>query len=94
MLAARGAPGNERWWQGALVAVPYAAYAALVAILFRIIAEISVAAVTLDLALGASLPWLLACYRSAGRSAPLVACWQGEVLSGGLTPKWPSSSQP
>ena len=60
MLAARGAPGNERWWQGALVAVPYAAFATLVAIIFRITAEISLAAVTLDLALGASLPWLLA----------------------------------
>jgi hypothetical protein len=42
------------------VAVPYAAFATLVAVLFRITAEISVSALTLDLALGASLPWLLA----------------------------------
>jgi len=60
MLAARGAPQNERWWQGALVAVPYAAFATLAAILFRITAEISVSGLTLYLALGASLPWLLA----------------------------------
>src|SRR5215213_1382864 len=60
MLAARGAPQNERWWQSALVAVPYAAFATLVAVLFRITAEISVSGLTLDLALGASLPWLLA----------------------------------
>src|SRR5215212_1917019 len=60
MLAARGAPQNERRWQGALVAVPYVAFATLVAVLFRITAEISVSGLTLDLALGASLPWLLA----------------------------------
>src|SRR5215217_2610792 len=60
MLAARGAPQNERWWQGALVAVPYAAFATLAAVLFRITAEISVSGLTLDLALGASPPWLLA----------------------------------
>src|SRR5215211_2424172 len=36
MLAARGAPQNERWWQGALVAVPYATFAFLIAVLFRI----------------------------------------------------------
>src|SRR5215217_6389989 len=39
-LAARGAPYDERWWQGALVAVPYVAFATLVAVLFRITAEI------------------------------------------------------
>jgi hypothetical protein len=60
MLAARGAPPNERWWQGALIVVPYAAFAALVAVLFRITAEISVSTLFLDLALGACLPWLLA----------------------------------
>ena len=60
MLAARGAPRNERWWQGALMVVPYAAFAALAAVLCRITAEISVAVLTLDLTLGASLPWLLA----------------------------------
>src|SRR5215218_8611665 len=60
MFAARGAPQNERWWQGALVAVPYAAFATLVAVLFRITAELSVSGLTLHLALGASLPWLLA----------------------------------
>ena len=60
MLAARGAPQNERWWQGALVAVPYTAFATLVALLFRITAVLSVSGLTLDLALGASLPWLLA----------------------------------
>ena len=60
MLAARGAPQNERWWQGALVAVLYAAFATLAAVLFRITAEISVSGLTLHLALGASLPWLLA----------------------------------
>jgi len=59
MIAARGAPRNERWWQGALVAVPYVAFATLVAALFRITAEISVSGLTLHLALGASLPWLL-----------------------------------
>src|SRR5215217_7172700 len=60
MLAARGTPQNERWWQGALVAVPYAAFATLAAVLFRITAELSVSGLTLHLALGASLPWLLA----------------------------------
>jgi hypothetical protein len=60
MLAARGAPQNERWWQGALVAVPYVVFATLVAVLFRITAELSVSGLTLHLALGASLPWLLA----------------------------------
>src|SRR5215212_2657097 len=60
MLAARGAPQNERWWQGALVAMPYAAFATLAAVLFRITAGISVSGLTLHLALGASLPWLLA----------------------------------
>ena len=60
MLAARGAPQNERWWQGALVAVPYTSFAVLVAVLFRIIAEMSISGLTLDLALGANLPWLLA----------------------------------
>jgi hypothetical protein len=71
VLAARGAPRNERWWQGALVAVPYAAFAALFAILFRISAEISVSALTLDLSLGASIPWLCSRFcRSAGHSAP------------------------
>jgi hypothetical protein len=60
MLAARGAPQDERWWQGSLVAVPYAAFATLAAVLFRINAEISVSGVILDLALGANLPWLLA----------------------------------
>src|SRR5215204_5621165 len=60
MLAARGAPQNERWWQGTLVVVPYTAFATLVAVLFRITAEISVSGLTLYLALGASLPWLLA----------------------------------
>lgn len=60
MIAARGAPPNERWWQGALIAVPYAAFAALIAVFFRISAKISVSGLTLDLALGTSLPWLLA----------------------------------
>ena len=60
MLAARGAPRNERWWQGALMVVPYAALAAIVALLCRITAEFNVAAFNLDLAFGASLPWLLA----------------------------------
>jgi len=60
MLAARGAPQNERWWQGALTAAPYVLVATLVAVLFRITAEISVSGLTLDLALGASPPWLLA----------------------------------
>src|SRR5215212_6616475 len=46
MLAARGAPQNERWWQGALVAMPYAAFATLVAVLFRITAEISISGLT------------------------------------------------
>ena len=60
MLAARGAPRNERWWQGALMVVPYAAFATIVALLCRITAEFNVAALTIDLAFGASLPWLLA----------------------------------
>lgn len=60
MLAARGAPRNERWWQGALIVVPHAAFVAIVALLCRITAEFSVAAFNLDLAFGASLPWLLA----------------------------------
>src|SRR5829696_2317680 len=60
MFAARGAPQNERWWQGSLVAVPYVALATLVAVLFRITAELSVSGLTLHLALGASLPWVLA----------------------------------
>jgi hypothetical protein len=60
MLAARGAPRNERWWQGALIVVPYTAFAALVAVLCRITAELSIAALTLSLAFGSSLPWLLA----------------------------------
>ena len=38
----------------------YAAFATLAAVLFRITAEISVSGLTLHLALGASLPWLLA----------------------------------
>jgi hypothetical protein len=60
VLAARGAPRNERWWQGALMVVPYVAFAAIVALLCRITAEFSVAAFNLDLSFGASLPWLLA----------------------------------
>src|SRR5829696_1690850 len=77
MLAARGAPQNERWWQGALVAVPYAAFATLVAVLFRITAELSVSGLTLHLALGASLPWLLALLLVGGHSALL-----GGLLAG------------
>ena len=73
MLAARGAPQNERWWQGALIAVPYAAFAALAAVLCRIGAEISIAAVTLDLALGTSLPWLLALLPVGGALGALGA---------------------
>ena len=59
ILAARGAPSDQRWWQGALIAVPYTVFAFLVAILSGIIAEISVAGATLDVALRATLPWLL-----------------------------------
>jgi hypothetical protein len=59
MLAARGAPRNERWWQGALMVVAYTAFATIVALLCRITAEFNVAAFNLDLAFGASLPWLL-----------------------------------
>jgi hypothetical protein len=60
MLAARGAPRNERWWQGALMVVPYAVFAAIVALLCRITAEFNVAAFNLDLSFGAGLPWMLA----------------------------------
>lgn len=71
MVAGRGAPRNERWWQGALTTIPYAAVAAIVAVLCRITAELSVAAVTLNLAFGVSLPWLLALLPVGGAFAAL-----------------------
>jgi hypothetical protein len=87
MLAARGAPPNERWWQGALIAVPYTAFAALVAVLFRIAAEISVSALTLDLALGASLPWLLALLPVGGALGALGGLLAGRGVVWAANPR-------
>ena len=80
MLAARGAPRNERWWQGALTVIPYAAFAALAAVLCRITAELSIAALSLDLAFGTSLPWLFALLPAGGALGAL-----GGVLAKGET---------
>ena len=59
MLATRGAPPKERWWQGALVALPHALIAVLVALFARLAADLTLAGATLSITLGASLPWLL-----------------------------------
>lgn len=59
MLATRGSPRTDRWWQGALVAVPYALIALLVAFFARLTADLTLAVATLSITLGASLPWLL-----------------------------------
>ncbi len=58
-LATRGAPRTDRWWQGALVAVPYTLIAVLVAFLTRLTADLTLAGATLSITLGASLPWVL-----------------------------------
>lgn len=59
MLAAQGSPRTDRWWQGALVAVPYALIALLVALFARLTADLTLSVATLSITLGASLPWLL-----------------------------------
>jgi hypothetical protein len=59
MLATQGSPRTDRWWQGALVAVPYALIALLVAFFARLTADLTLAVATLSVTLGASLPWLL-----------------------------------
>src|SRR5215208_1501827 len=87
MLAARGAPQNERWWQGALVAVPYAAFATLAAVLFRITAEIGVSGLTLNLALGASLPWLLALLPVGGALGAIGGLLAGRGAVWGANPR-------
>ena len=59
MLATQGAPRTDRWWQGALIAVPYTLIAVLVTLFARLTAELTLAGATLSITLGASLPWLL-----------------------------------
>ena len=59
MVASRGASSNERWWRGALVAIPYTAIALLVALMVGITANITIMGGEVDVAFGASLPWLV-----------------------------------
>jgi hypothetical protein len=58
-VAAHGAPPSDRWRFGALIAVPYTVIMLLTAILARLSLNLSVAALDLDLAFGASLAWAL-----------------------------------
>jgi hypothetical protein len=59
LVAARGAASEERWWIGALVAVPYAVVAAGVALFTRVSADLSLAGATVGGSFGVGLPWLL-----------------------------------
>ncbi len=59
LISARGAAGSERWWRGALVALPYTAIAFVAAIATGITASASLMNVEVSAALRASLPWLL-----------------------------------
>lgn len=59
MVAVRGAPRTQRWWQGALIAAPYTLVAFLVAVHARVTADLTLAGANLSVAFGASLPWLL-----------------------------------
>jgi hypothetical protein len=59
MLATQGSPRADRWWQGAVVTVPYVLIALLVALFTRLTADLTLAVATLRITLGASLPWLL-----------------------------------
>jgi hypothetical protein len=58
-VAAHGAPSSHRWRFGALIAVPYTVIVLLTAILVRLSLSLSVAALDLDVAFGASLVWAL-----------------------------------
>jgi outer membrane biosynthesis protein TonB len=58
-VAAHGAPPPHRWRYGALIAIPYTTIVLLTAILARLSVHLSVAALELDLAFGASLAWTL-----------------------------------
>lgn len=78
MVAAGGARGAHRLWQGALVAIPYTALAALVALLAGASLAVSSAGVDFEVALRASLLWMI--------PLPLVGAILGALgglLSGG-----------
>jgi hypothetical protein len=60
MVAARGAPPERRWQQGALVALPYTAIALLTAVLVGATVEATLGgAAKVEVAFRASLVWLL-----------------------------------
>lgn len=58
-VAAHGAPSSHHWRFGALIAVPYTVIVLLTAILARLSLNLSVSALDLDVAFGASLGWAL-----------------------------------
>lgn len=59
MVAARGATPSERWWQGALVRIPYTAIALVVALMVSVTANLTIMSGEINVAFRASLPWLL-----------------------------------
>ncbi|MDQ3508753.1 MAG: zinc ribbon domain-containing protein [Actinomycetota bacterium] len=66
MVAAGGARGEHRIWQGAAVAVPYTAVAFIAALLVGVSAELTVAGASFDVAVRASLAWMLLLLPVAG----------------------------